>query len=105
MSVRQASYRRAGWLILRRSRGLRAGSVKLRRGQVMAWHSTRSREELLIAVQGRVCVEVLAGASRPRPRRVLLSTGECLWLSTDTRHRVVNTSRSMAQYLYVTGAA
>jgi mannose-6-phosphate isomerase-like protein (cupin superfamily) len=69
----------------------------------MDWHSTRHREELLIALRGRVCVEVRAGAGHRRPRSIVLGAGECLWLSADIMHRVVNTWRASAHYLYVTG--
>lgn len=72
----------------------------------MEWHSTRTREEFLIALGGRVHVEVLMARKRPvRRRRIPLHAGECLYLPRHTRHRVLNASRAPARYLYVTAPA
>ena len=99
--MRLASLRKAGRVIPRRPRGLRAAVVTLAPGDVMEWHSTEEREELLIALGGRVAVDVDA-ASRGK-RRVALASGHSLFLPHRTRHRVVNRSSSAARYLYVTG--
>lgn len=68
--------------------------------QAVEWHSTDVREELLIAVQGTLCVE------RENGRRRVISTnlraGQCAFLPCSTVHRVVNRSRKVAHYLYVT---
>jgi len=72
----------------------------LRRGDVMDWHSTHAREELLIVLASRVRLEV-AVASR-RLRRFQLTTGQCAWLPAHTLHRVVNPFTATARYLYVT---
>ena len=93
------SFRRSGRLIPRRPRGLRAGAVRLRRGGVMDWHSTRDREELLLIWRGVVRVEIKAAAGRLR--RMRAAAGECLWLPARTRHRVV--TQAGAAYVYVTG--
>ena len=66
----------------------------------MDWHSTRSREELIIALAGRVSLEVQSTARIGH--RIPLRTGQCVFLPTQTLHRVVNRSRAKAQYLYVT---
>lgn len=98
--IRLISYKRGGRLIPRNSRGLRGGSVVLRPGEAMAWHSTGSREELLIALEGRVRIE--AKTSRWRVRSVSLRSGSCIFLPEATWHRVVNRSSAAARYLYVT---
>jgi mannose-6-phosphate isomerase-like protein (cupin superfamily) len=67
---------------------------------VMDWHSTRTREELLMALAGQVHVEVRA--SLRRVRRVVLKTGQCAFLAPHTLHRVINRSTAKASYLYVT---
>ena len=115
--IRAVSYRREGPVGPRRADGLRAGSVRLRAGAVMDWHSTRSREELLILLAGRADLEVdrparpsaELGTSVPslsrdarRIRRVALRAGQCAWISPRTAHRVVNRSTATAWYLYVT---
>lgn len=87
----------------RRAAGLRAGAVVLRPGKIMDWHSTKSREELLIALQGLVQVEV--GRPHQTPRRIPLKNGACLLLPPHTRHRVVNAATKSARYIYVTAPA
>ena len=78
---------------------MRAGIVVLKPGGIMAWHSTRSREELLIMLTGRVQVEV---EGRSGHQRVGLSAGACARLPQRTRHRIVNRSTATARYVYVT---
>ena len=85
----------------RRTAGLRAGAVVLRPGEVMDWHSTKSREELLIALGGLVHVEV-ERLPRAAPRRIPLKNGTCLFLPPQTLHRVVNASTKPGRYVYVT---
>lgn len=97
------SYGRGGRLIPRNSRGLRAGSVILRHGRVMEWHSTRAREELLIALRGTVRVEVRVAPRRIRSTK--LRAGQCALLPRRTVHRVVNRSRAASHYLYITAPA
>ncbi len=98
--LHRASYGRAGRLVPAGAHGLRAGMVRLRAGQVMDWHSTQARQELLIMLRGRVCVEIQQ-ASR-RIRRVVLNVPQSLLLSPRMVHRVVNRSRTPAGYIYVT---
>lgn len=69
----------------------------------MAWHSTHTREELLVALAGRVDVEVRSGARAVR--RIRLAAGRCVFLPSHLLHSVVNRSRTPATYLYVTGPA
>lgn len=92
-----------GRVVPAQAKGLRAAVVGLRPGEVMDWHSTNTREELLVALAGWVRVEVRA--SSQKIQRLRLSAGSCSFLPTQTLHRVVNASRAIARYLYVTGAA
>lgn len=80
------------------ARGVRARCVILRRGEVMPWHSTRGREELLIAWRGTMHVEV----NRARLLRRKVRAGQCLFLPSQTLHRVVNRSTAEVAYLYIT---
>ncbi len=98
-AVRVISSRRPGRLVPRGARGLRAGVVVLKPGGIMEWHSTRSREELLIMLAGRVQVEV---EGRSGCERVGLTAGACAQLPQRTRHRIVNRSGRIARYVYVT---
>jgi mannose-6-phosphate isomerase-like protein (cupin superfamily) len=97
------SYRRAGRLTPLGATGLRAGAVTLRPGGVVGWHSTRQREELLIALSGRIQVEIRE--RRRKPLRLVLNAGSCAVLPRATPHRVVNRSTRNAHYLYVTAPA
>ena len=65
----------------------------------MDWHSTGAREELLIALEGRVRVE---RRSRERVGAMALAAGLSLFLPSHTRHRVVNRSGTTARYIYIT---
>ena len=102
-SIRVVSYQREGRLVPQAARGLRARSVELGPGQVMEWHSTHDREELLIALKGRVRLEVWMTPRRTRRRQ--LAAGQCAFLPRKTRHRVVNGSKMLAHYVYVTAPA
>lgn len=70
----------------------------------MDWHSTNTREELLLAHRGRLCLDVRLPGRR-LPRRLALAAGQCVFLPTRTWHRVVNRSSSLAAYTYVTAPA
>ena len=99
VGVHRRSCLRKGRVVPAAARGLRAAVVVLPPGGVMDWHSTHAREELLVALAGRVRVEV---RSAHRLRRLTLKAGTCAFLPRHTLHRVVNQSSLMARYLYVT---
>ena len=79
----------------------------LKPGMVMDWHSTRSREELLIVLTGRVRVETAhaGNALTSSYSRMILTSGQCALLPTHLLHRVVNPSSRTARYIYVTAPA
>ncbi len=68
----------------------------------MAWHSTRSREELVVALTGRVQLELQSHTGRVRTVR--LSAGQSAFLPSRVVHRLVNRWREPATYLYITGS-
>jgi len=100
-NVARRSYRRAGRVVPETAMRLRGRSVVLKPGQEVGWHSTHSREELLIGISGTVSVE--RRDRRKRIRAVPLPAGQCLFVPARTAHRVVNRSSRMAHYIYVTG--
>ena len=100
-AIRRTSYLRPGRLMPRAARGLRAGSVVLKPQEAMAYHSTGAREELLIAVTGRLVVE--ARPSARAIRRIAMQRGQALLLPRHTPHTVANHSKARAAYLYITG--
>ena len=100
--ITQTSYRKPGRLLPRRPQGLRGGSVLLRPREIMEWHTTGNREELLIVLVGRLQLEV------QRPRRLttcVAKAGECVLIPQGLTHRVLNRSTTNVRYLYVTGSA
>ena len=112
LRVVRRSYRRAGRLVPPASRRLRSRSMILKPGQSVEWHSTGSREELLIGISGTVTLEYRACPPRQtqrrrdgprRIRRATLPAGGCLFLPHRIEHRVVNRASRMAHYIYLTG--
>ena len=101
-AIQIVSLQRAGRVIPRGTDGLRAAVVELKPGASMGWHSTGSREELLIALGGRVQVEVRTASRRWRAGLIV---GQCAFLPRATRHCVANRTGKRARYLYVTGSA
>ena len=104
MSVKRLSrcaWRRPGRLTPPHAKRLRARSMHLRPGEAVAWHSTGSREELLIALAGRLRLE--RRQSGRLLKTVSLVAGQCAFLPRRVIHRMVNHSPQSARYLYVTG--
>lgn len=98
MRVRKLT--RPGRLVPPEARRLRSRLVRLAPGGVMDWHSTGAREELLIVLQGMVVLEA-AGRGPVTRRRV--TVGQCAFVPSRTRHRVVNRAARSADYIYCTG--
>ncbi len=99
-AVVRRSWRRAGRVVPSTAARLRGRSMRLAAGSVVEWHSTHEREELLTILEGSVRLEVeQSGAIR----RVACSAGQCVFVPSQTRHRVVNNSRRPARYIYITG--
>ncbi len=100
--IRIGSIRKPGRLVPSTARALRARAVQLPPAGIMAWHSTLTREELLIGCQGRLDVEIRRAGQRVR--QVRLSAGRTTFLPSHTWHRVVNRSAMSARYIYVTAS-
>lgn len=98
--VVRRSYRRAGKVVPLQAKHFKGRSVKLAPGQAMDWHSTRNREEVLIALAGTIHLETENGSRAVKATR--LFAGQCAFLPTRTRHQVTNRSRRVAHYLYLT---
>ena len=98
--MNRRSYRRAGRLVPSSAQRLRGRSIHLAPGHAVDWHSTGRREEILIAVGGRLWLEREEPSGRVRT--ATLAEGQCAFLPSGVRHRVVNRSRQPSQYLYLT---
>ena len=95
--VRVRTLDRPGKLVPSSATRLRSRMVRLAPGQIMEWHSTKAREELLIVLVGRVTLELKDGAPKQ------LREGRCAFVPSRTMHRVVNRTRAAAVYIYCTG--
>ena len=102
-AIRRRTYRRPGRLVPPGAVGLRARAVRLMPGQQMDWHSTRAREELLVALRGSLRLEVQD--ARRRIRLTPLRAGQCAFVPSQTVHRIINRSRAQADYIYITAPA
>ena len=111
MTAKRAKPLTAGWVRRRFTRPgklvppdtahLKSRAMRLRSGGAVDWHTTGLREELLLAVDGRVEVELLVAPDKIR--RVTLEAGQSLFLPSQLTHRVINRSTRIAGYVYVTG--
>lgn len=102
MSARivRRSFARPGRIVPPSAKHLRGRSIHLVPGRSIAWHTTGRREEIVIAVGGRLWLEREDRTGRLRP--IVLAEGQCVFLPSGVRHRVVNRSRQTSRYLYVT---
>lgn len=112
-AVRVCSTRRGMPLVPEDARWLRARSVVLTPGKAVDWHTTATREELLIVLRGHVELECqqdramssMRQALRGRVRCWRVSAGQCAFVPPATVHRVANRSQAIARYIYVTAPA
>ncbi|MBI4323358.1 MAG: cupin domain-containing protein [Candidatus Omnitrophica bacterium] len=98
--VERRSYARTGKLLPKTAKRLRGRSVRLPPHGVMDWHSTARREELLVALAGSVRVEYRNG--RGRTQATTVRAGQCAFIPSGVRHRVINRTTRVSHYLYVT---
>lgn len=107
--------RRPGRIVPVTAARLHGRVVILGPGQIMAWHSTGRREEVVMMISGTVRLEVREDARGKRVSAISptadavavvasdLRRSQCVFLPQQTVHRLVNRSRRPARYLYVTG--
>jgi quercetin dioxygenase-like cupin family protein len=79
--------------------GIRSGFVRLKPGESVGWHTTEQNEEELIILNGR-------GEARieGQPVRAFASP-RLVYIPSQTRHNVANTSQQLLEYVYVVAAA
>jgi quercetin dioxygenase-like cupin family protein len=75
--------------------GMRGGSVKLKPGQSVGWHSTAGNEEALVILHGRGVANVEGHPDMPLRERMLA------YIPPATRHNVRNTGTQMLEYVWV----
>lgn len=75
--------------------GMRGGSVKLKPGESVGWHSTGENEEALTILQGNGVAKIDGRADVPLRERMLA------YIPPDTRHNVTNTGSEVLEYVWV----
>lgn len=98
--VERRSYAQAGTLLPKTAKRLRGRSVRLAPHGVMDWHSTGEREELVMALRGRLQIDYATQSGRIASVRV--ATGQCAFIPSGVRHCVINLAKQTSHYLYVT---
>jgi quercetin dioxygenase-like cupin family protein len=75
--------------------GMRGGSVRLKPGESVGWHSTGQNEEALVILQGNGVANVEGHADVP------VSARRMAYIPPGTKHNVTNTGREVLEYVWV----
>jgi len=75
--------------------GMRGGSVKLKPGESVGWHSTNQSEEALVILHGSGIASVEGGSSIPLNEKILA------YIPPGTRHNVSNNGGEILEYVWI----
>jgi len=75
--------------------GMRGGSVKLKPGESVGWHSTNQNEEALVILDGSGVAKIEGGAD------VVLREKMMAYIPPGTRHNVTNSGKQVMEYVWV----
>jgi|SRR5208337_238890 len=75
--------------------GMRGGSVKLRPGESVGWHSTGEHEEALVILRGKGAANIEGHADVPVHEKMLA------YIPPGTKHNVTNTGTELLEYVWV----
>lgn len=75
--------------------GMRGGSVKLKPGESVGWHSTNDNEEALTILRGKGVAKIEGHED------VLLQKKTLAYIPPATRHNVTNTGDEPMEYVWV----
>ena len=75
--------------------GMRGGSVRLKRGESVGWHSTGQNEEALTILSGSGAANIEGHADVPLHAKMLA------YIPPGTRHNVTNTGTQVLEYVWV----
>ncbi len=75
--------------------GMRGGSVTLKPGQSVGWHSTGQNEEALTILHGNGAANIEGLADVPLHANMLA------YIPPNTRHNVTNTGTELLEYVWV----
>ena len=75
--------------------GMRAGSVRLKPGASVGWHSTGQNEEALTILRGTGAAKIEGHADVPLHAKMLA------YIPPGTKHNVTNTGSEILEYVWV----
>jgi quercetin dioxygenase-like cupin family protein len=75
--------------------GMRGGSVKLKPGESVGWHSTNQNEEALVILRGNGVANIEGGSDVPLHEKMLA------YIPPATRHNVTNSGSEIMEYVWV----
>lgn len=75
--------------------GMRGGSVKLKPGESVGWHSTAANEEALVILHGSGVAKIEGHADVPLNEKMLA------YIPPATRHNVTNTGTQILEYVWL----
>jgi mannose-6-phosphate isomerase-like protein (cupin superfamily) len=75
--------------------GMRGGSVSLKPGDSVGWHSTSGNEEALVILHGKGAANIEGHADVPLRENMLV------YIPPATRHNVTNTGTEILEYVWV----
>jgi quercetin dioxygenase-like cupin family protein len=79
--------------------GMRGGSVKLRPGESVGWHSTGAQEEALVILHGTGAANIEGHADVPVHERIMV------YIPPGTKHNVTNTGAELLEYVWLVAPA
>jgi len=79
--------------------GMRGGSVKLKPGESVGWHSTSSNEEALVILHGSGVANIEGHPDVPLTERMLA------YIPPATRHNVTNNGSHVLEYVWLVAPA
>lgn len=79
--------------------GMRSGSVRLRPGESVGWHSTGEQEEALVILHGNGKANIEGHADVPVYEKMLA------YIPPGTRHNMTNTGPEPLEYVWVAAPA
>lgn len=79
--------------------GMRGGSVKLKPGDSVGWHSTAANEEALVILHGSGVANIQGHSDVPLRENMLA------YIPPATRHNVTNNGTELLEYVWVVAPA
>ena len=75
--------------------GMRGGSVRLKPGESVGWHSTKTNEESLVILHGNGTASIEGHADVPLHEEMLA------YIPPNTKHNVTDTGSDVLEYVWI----